>query len=165
MNKKVKIKLGKILEVIYNDNYVCIDGVLMIKKDYIEFDDAMLQYMINDNKPFFYKKASKTFNENVPNLKPLINRDWQDLVTLEDTELILNRKVKLNIFYNGCNNTFTYISSIYYDIIKQCIPEFNLLKSEGEYDPLVITNEDLEPIGIVMPVITANCFLHKLTKE
>lgn len=166
MNKKSKkIKLGKILAVVYNDNYICIDGVLMIKKEYIEFEDTTLQSRVNNNEPFFYRKYKKTFSKFAPNLKQFMNRDWKDLEISEDTELILNGKVKLNVFYNSCNNTFTYINRIYYDIIKQCIPEFNLLKSEDEYAPLVITNKDLEPIGIVMPVINVNCFLHKLIKE
>lgn len=160
-----KIKLGKMRELIFNDDCICIDSILMIKKEYIEFEDIILQSMIDNNKPFFYKIAKKTLNKNVPNLASLINRDWQDLELLEDTELILDRKVKHKIFHSISNNDFTYINNFYYDIIKQCIPEFNILKSKGEYDPLVIANKNLEPIGVVMPIIALDCFLHKLIKE
>lgn len=119
MDKKVQIKTKKANLIIFNQDYICIDGNYMIHKDYCELDNPVFQQYINENKPFKFHNKEVCFNGDIPKLAQLL--PTKKGYELADTHM-LELQYDCNILaYEGGDNApyYTFIYKDFYNMINK----------------------------------------------
>lgn len=112
--KKVQIKTKKVNLVIFNQDYVCIDGYYIIHKYYCELDNPVFQQYINENKPFKFLNKEVCFNGDIPKLKELLPTGKSNKLT--DTHM-LELQYDCNILAG--EGYFTFIDKDFYNMINK----------------------------------------------
>lgn len=180
--KKIRIKSKQLGTFISNQGYFC-DGNFIIKKDYIEFDDALLNsalmmgvtFSINDPKTAVDLNDLKENYNSPPDLKIFTEGHSLDssnemtmtglshsLLPEKATASTVKRELA-QVFYNESRNDMSYIAHKYLDTFLKLGITLKFYQNHA-LSQLNIYNSDFELIGLIMPRQLRNNDLETIIK-
>lgn len=161
MKNKNIIKTKKAELIIFNDGYLCINSNYLIKADYVQLDDTLLQHKILNKEPFAYNSVTNRFYDNIAPLKQLIPIYSDDFTPLKYTNLDTTiLKTKANVFYNDIKQYFTYFNADYISVFNNALEHYNFVQTES-LGQGVAFSKDFECLGLIMPMQNRYSFLNR----
>lgn len=160
--KKLQIKTKKANLVIFRDDYICINGIYLVHKDYCELDNDLMRFKIENNLPFIFQNgeyrepAEKEYK--LTSLFPSTNEGMTELTDFELIDVSSNKEAEYRVYRNNDSICYAFIDNeIIKALRKQNAIEIKFYQKCKNSLCAIYNKEGMFVFGI-MPTIVRNSY-------